>query len=97
MKMNEVVERCALACEAEAISLGLPGEAGREFYIAAVADDLEGWSEDQYLAWVEAMEVKYQGHANLLRLYNRVSEIMGSYAPLLKNSMDRFFANTEES
>ena len=78
--------RCRLACEAEAESMGFTGALGGAVYDGCLADDLQGWSEDQYMGWVIETSAKF-GRDDWMKLYNRVSEIMGQYGDLIKTSI----------
>lgn len=84
MQLEEVITRCKLACEAEAVASGFPASAGSEIYDGCVADDLEGWTDDQYLQWVKTIVDKYGKSEDLRRLYLKVCNIMADYTPMLK-------------
>jgi hypothetical protein len=53
MELEDAIVRCKLACEAEAVSRGFPPEAGSEIYDGCVADDLTGWSVDDFWEWAD--------------------------------------------
>lgn len=88
--IDQLISRCKLACEAESVSLGFPPSAGIDTYEACVKDDLEGWTEEQFIAWVEEMRVKYEAEPGsdrdlkLSLLYLNCSSLMGEYAKHLQ-------------
>ncbi len=83
-----ILAECRLACGAEAVARGFPAEAGYDTYQGCCADDIEGWSEEQFLDWTYRMDKKYGcdsavGINPLMELYEACSKIMGRYGDLL--------------
>lgn len=78
--------RCRLACEAEAESMGFTGALGGAVYDGCLADDLQRWTEDQYMGWVIQTSANF-GRGDWMPLYNRVSEIMGQYGDMVKTAV----------
>lgn len=87
MELPEVVERCRLACGAEAVAMGFSVQAGYDIHEGCIKDDLEKWSEDEFLDWAMELQVLYgkvsRTGYQLIALYNRCNEIMGQYAQLV--------------
>ena len=91
-QVQEVIDRCALACGAEAESKGFPQQAGYDIYQGCIADDLDGWTEGVFLLWIRQIEQRYSQFGDtkkLQDLYLAVCQIMGNYAPLLKSVADK--------
>lgn len=85
--LAEVLARCQVACEAESVSRGFTPELGREIYQGCIADDLEGWDDDQSFIWYEGMLGRHSIDPDVfIPLYHAICEIMGSYAPMLKGA-----------
>jgi hypothetical protein len=82
MGVVQAIVACRLRCEAEAVAMGFPGELGTAVYDGCVADDVEGWSKEQYLAWCHAIDAKF-GIYKWMPLYQAVSEIMGEYGKMI--------------
>jgi hypothetical protein len=88
MHVTEAIERCRLACEAEAIALGFPGPMGAAIYDGCVLDDIQGWTKDEYLAWTHWVDQEF-GITVWIPLYKRVCEIMGDYGKMIEQSTGR--------
>ena len=93
MNINELIIRCVTRCEAEAVAMGFPPEAGYDMLCGCVADDTQNWSDHQFLEWTKLMDKKYEeiikpaisstGKNPLMDLYAACSKIMGEYGELL--------------
>lgn len=82
MQIDEFVIRTRIACEAEAAAMGLPPQAGADIYDGCVSDDLNGWTEEQFLDWAFELEQKYpqpEGSRLLNQAYLAICKVMGSY------------------
>lgn len=93
MMSNEVLEiiaRTQVACEAEAVSMDLPPEAGADiFHYQAHKDDFA--TDAEFWNWVLNL-VEHYGKENedtLRALYCRISEIMGSYVKYFEQIENR--------
>lgn len=82
MTVPQAIAACRLRCEAEAVAMGFPGELGTAVYDGCVADDVEGWTKEQYLAWCHAIDAKF-GTYDWMALYKVVCEIMGEYGKMI--------------
>ncbi len=89
MDVPEIILRCQMACESEAVSRGFPAEAGFEIFYGCVADDIDGWSDEEFEIWNYALGRKWAGvdenkNKQLTELYVACNEIMGEYGKLTK-------------
>lgn len=88
-ELASLIVKCRLACGAEAVARGFPQEAGYDMYDGCCADDIEGWSEQQFLDWTYRMDKKYGCDSSvtlnpLMKLYEACSQIMSSYGDKLQ-------------
>lgn len=87
-KLQDVMERCALACEQESVAQGFSPQLGRDIYNGCLADDLDNWSDEHFTIWIKRMEAKYLpvgiDKDTFMGLYGKCSEIMASYAPVIE-------------
>lgn len=84
---------CRLACVVEAISKGLPIEAGYDMYDACYLDIFQTRSESQVLHWIKHLKEKYGGDSSvelnpLRELYEACSQIMENYINLSLKTSD---------
>lgn len=86
VELPEITERCRLACGAEAEAMGFPTQAGYDIY-AAIEDDFEEWSEDEFIDWIMELQVLYgkvsRTGCQLIALHNRCNDIVRQYAQLV--------------
>lgn len=76
--------RIVLRVEAEAVSMDLPRELALDIYRGILADDIEDWDENKFLAWTYWMEEKHQlGWDDWYLLYGQVSDILIEFSDLL--------------
>ncbi|BAY11020.1 hypothetical protein NIES2098_41970 [Calothrix sp. NIES-2098] len=59
MNGQEKLKRCILACEAEAVSADYPPSLGREIIEGCIRVNLEGWTDEQLLDWVDLIQNRY--------------------------------------
>lgn len=64
----------AQECEAAAIALGFPEEAGRELFLGWLQDRSQKWSEDKFLAWACWMDNRFGMGTSAL--YREVAQII---------------------
>lgn len=83
----ELVNRCRLMCGAEAELANLPYELGIEIHDGIVRDDVERWSEEQYLNWCKELDHKWAQYeqSQLTELYLSISKLMGDYGVYMIN------------
>lgn len=78
MKVTEALERISARCEAEAVAHGFPPELGSILYSGQMQDDLEGWTDEQYISWCYSVDGRFG--KNWLPVYREVAKIMGEFA-----------------
>lgn len=88
-EVQEVLERCALACEQEAVAEDLPPQLGREIFNGCMESEWYGWKQEQHEAWVRQMEAAFKPQGvsadAFIDLYQKCSITMENYVPLLKS------------
>jgi hypothetical protein len=88
-KIQDISTRCILMCGQEAIVMGLPKEAGYAIHEGLVADNIDNWSEDQFMSWTEALAETFglENELKLIDLYNECGEILERYGMLIEQTV----------
>lgn len=89
MQTKYLYERCKLACGLEAVAMGFPEKAGYDMFFGSCADDIDGWTEQQFLNWTYLMDAKWgtTGTNRLMDLYKACSETMGRFGDYIPENV----------
>ena len=89
LEIQEVLERCALACEMEAIAENMPPLLGRDIFFTLFYSSSVTWTDEAVAQWIRGLETTYSFYnltPELIKdLCNKCSEVMARYIPLMES------------